>query len=457
MILEVRNSNSASIFLGENGFPGYRAALLLRYASVVVGRAGESARPLVYPGGLEFRLRSGDRVIIPDVLPAAYEQALAAIPETEYRDYAFVPGTTSFENQMRVVCSQRPQTIVLGVTPMNSVEGFMRMLRTSPDIAGPVRDLLICSHANPEGRLILAFQTQSTAAGYVSYEELEGLCSSGVVRVPQEARLPRPRTTSGVRQMQVHVRGCRIGRSVPYLEKLRQALDVPMVTAPLFFHHPCAMDTPLGFGEYLEYSFEVYSRDRIATKSALVDAYVAQEHRTVDGAPITGDVWMRWINWTDINSSRTSRQQQVVNPVDNRNHDVRAPFRYSRRYLIEGGGSIGLAAEPTTEEDKKREVRIVLEREQPRYRASHLWPEYVRLGYDSMDAFMNGWNWNFSWRSDDNTLLFNPSRHEYILAQPVVTADNRLYMNFYYDDRSRQALIQLREDDNRFFGRAITP
>jgi hypothetical protein len=66
----------------------------------------------------------------------------------------------------------------------------------------------------------------------VSYEELEGLCSSGVVHVPQEAvfqdhRRPRARGVCSV-----HFRGCRVGRNAPFMAKLREALDVPLVTAP---------------------------------------------------------------------------------------------------------------------------------------------------------------------------------------------------------------------------------
>jgi hypothetical protein len=254
--------------------------------------------------------------------------------------------------------------------------------------------------------------------------------------------------------MQVHFRGCRIGRSDAYMDKLREALDVSQVTAPRHFHNSFYMNIPPGRGEYMAYSFEVYSPNMIANKAPLVDAFAAKAYRTVDGEAIPRDRWMQWINWTNINTSRPDRQYQVVNPVNNQNCYLQSPYRYSHRYLIEGGGSISLAVEPATEEDKKREVRASLESAQPRYRADHRWPEYERLGYPSMEEFMNGWNWHFSWRSADNTLLFNPSRHEYTLIQPVVTADNRLYMNYYYDDESRQPLIQMLESDDRFFGRS---
>ncbi len=457
MNIEVERSALLKVFLGERGYPGYRASLLLCHCTVTLLRRDTAPRRLIAPDDLEFRLRPHDLIILPDTIPATYEQALQAVPETEYRDYAFVPGTTPFDNEMRTTCERRPQTVVLSPVSMNSVQGFLRMIRSSADITGPVRDLLLCSHANPEGRLIMAFQTESTAAGFVSYEELEGLCSSGVVHVPQEARFPRPQTTAGTRSLQVHFRGCRVGRNAPFMAKLREALDVPLVTAPRHYHSTAILDNPAGAAELMLYSFEVFSRDRIEHTPALIDAFAAKGYRTVDGAQIRRDSFARWINWTDASSARTGRMQEAVSPVNNLNYNVRAPFRYSHRYLDEQGGfSVNLPSEPVTDADKKRAVKAELQRRYPQYRPDHPWPEYVRLGYDSMDEFMEGWNWHFSLDQAEGILMLNPSRHEYILSQPVVTADNRLYMNFYYNDVSRQPLIQIREDDDRFFGRAAT-
>jgi hypothetical protein len=76
----------------------------------------------------------------------------------------------------------------------------------------------------------------------------------------------------------------------------------------------------------------------------------------------------------------------------------------------QGGFSVNLPSEPVTDADKKRAVKRSA-KGYPQYRPDHPWPEYVRLGYDSMDEFMEGWNWHFSLDQAEGILMLNPSRH----------------------------------------------
>lgn len=447
-ILSVTQRCSLSVFLGAQGFPGYRSALLLRHCEVRLGRRGAEIVRLREPEDLTRRLTAGDQIYLPDTLPPEYERALTSIPEIDYRDYAFVPGDTPYDDSMRRLFAARTQTILLRPS-YPTVSAFLGMFRTNEQIVAPVRDILMSSHANPEGRLRMAIET--TAIRDISYEDLEELCRSRQAYVPEEALFPRPAAVSGPRNLIVHVRGCRIGRSTPFLDKLRQALNVPQLTACKHVHAYVTMNRPRGEGEYMEYSFEVNTRAPLSDITALIAEFVRRGYTTVDGAVITADIWRRWLSGLRVNSAQPGRTQRVTNPITGGTEPVPAEFRHRQRHLMEGGGSISLPSQPQSQTAMKQELRRVLEQGHARYRQSHPWPEWARYGYASMDEFIDGWEWNFNWNEREGLLEFNPTRYEYALLQPVVTPSNSLYMNFYYAD-NRAPLVQIPETDLRFFG-----
>src|SRR5512135_892002 len=85
----------------------WRIAYLIQCKGVRVYRD----RTLVRVDGPDTRLKDGDFVQVDDPLSEACTKALAAIPAADYRDYAFVPGTSAFDKQMAGVLDNRPQTL----------------------------------------------------------------------------------------------------------------------------------------------------------------------------------------------------------------------------------------------------------------------------------------------------------------------------------------------------------
>ena len=90
---------------------------------------------------------------------------------------------------------------------------------------------------------------------------------------------------------------------------------------------------------------------------------------------------------------------------------------------------------------------------------SHPLPAYVRSGYDTMDEFMDGWDWQFDYDKAKKVLSYTPIRYEYRIWQPITTEPgNELIMNYYPTGRipSRFSkllpLVQLVVSDSYFFG-----
>ncbi len=114
------------------------------------------------------------------------------------------------------------------------------------------------------------------------------------------------------------------------------------------------------------------------------------------------------------------------------NKDTNAPRRYECRLgheFFKNPQVMPLAKDPGTEAGRKLAAKADMQR-MPINTAKHPLPQYVRYGYDTIDEFMDGWNWQFSYDAKAKTLTYNPIRDEYALIVPVTKA-GVLMMNYY--------------------------
>ena len=83
------------------------------------------------------------------------------------------------------------------------------------------------------------------------------------------------------------------------------------------------------------------------------------------------------------------------------------------------------------------------------------------MGYNDLDEFMQGWDWQFDYDKKDKILWFNPVRIEYRMLQPIINeAKKSLVIN--YDTyptskipqqfQGRLPIIQLNVTDPFYFG-----
>jgi hypothetical protein len=129
-------------------------------------------------------------------------------------------------------------------------------------------------------------------------------------------------------------------------------------------------------------------------------------------------------------------KNDVFLPVFKNKTDAPRVFQcHLARALWKGPATLALKKDPVTPAGRTAAVKNYLQ-SLDRFKSTHPFPEYVRLGYQTMDDFMDGWDWQFDYDTKTQLLSYNPIRDEYAVVQPitkVVPSENRevLMMNFY--------------------------
>jgi hypothetical protein len=403
-------------------------------------------RAFVRIDGPDTRLKDGDYVQVDDPLTEACTKALAAIPAADYRDCAFVPGTSPFDRQMAGVLDNRPQTIRIDNPLIDSLAGFIRALGNDTAVDKPIRHLLVASHANPEGHLFIRLSI--LAAASISYEDLEAAVKDKSLLVDSRLLEPRPKDDGGNPVAAAFLfRGCRIGLATPYLKKLKEALGGTVtVIAPKHFHDAAQNSKPTGYVEYMSYNFPIYRPK----------AFTGTGFTRIDGQPVPPKLWPGWIPVKVLNKQGNNPvPATIVSPITNARESIPGYFRYTFRQFLKQDGSVNLPKDPGDEKGRKKAVRDDLVKNLPRYQDTHPFPEYVRYGYKTMDEFMDGWEWKFAYDKSSNLLSYNATRHEYTVIRPIAEpAKNTLILNFYPSGKAKKTakpIEMLVPSDARFF------
>ncbi len=462
--IEIDRPRKLNDLLREEGYQQYRIPLLIQCGAIKVFQKGSllpvsKLRP-------EMRLSEDDKLMVMEPLSTSCEKGLANIPSSDFRDYAFAPGQTPYDLQMRSLLEARPQTILVSEEFQHGLVDFFRKLRTSPQIDHPIRNLIIASHANPEGNLLIPFDEWE--AKTITYETLEKIQTG--FQLSPEILKPRPIDEHGKPlDSWLHIRGCRIGmeRARPLLLLLHKVLGGSVrVSAPKHFHHAARITRPAGYIEYMSYGFDIYQSTALKSRVDLMAALVDSQLKDVNGDEITEEQLNTWIpsNWIPpqkrakrltpprglcrryVEDLRVMRVGiQLLN--SNQHFPLNSYLRYCERQIFDSEASLQLPTDPGS---TKAQQRIICDELMKQYPSSY--PVYARFGYKTMDDFMDGCHWDIKWNKSDNTLRFQATRHEYTLRVPIVNQPtNQLFSNFYPSDRQRPANPGLRESDTRFF------
>jgi len=436
----------------EVGIQNWRIVHLIKCKAIRVKRDGSSL-PLKGP---DTRLQDGDTVQVDDPLPADCTKALEAVPAAEYRDYALVPGKTSFDKEMSGVMDNRPQTIRLQGVLVNSLADFIGALKDNTAVTNPIRHLVVASHANPEGYLFI--QLAMMTAGVITYEDLEAAVKDKGLLIDSRLLEPRPKDDSGTPVAAAFLfRGCRIGSTLPYLKKLKEALGGTLtVIAPKHFHIAAHYAKPPAFVEYMRYNFPINRSKAFRNPGEAVKAFTAAGFTLIDGQPVPEKRWPQWIPKKDFGKTGDKNvPAKILSPITKAKDWIPGMFRYRKRRLLASDGSFALMKDPGTEAGRKKAVRDELVKNLARYQDTHPFPEYVRYGYKTMDEFMDGWTWTFKYEVSNHTLFYNATRHEYVVSQPIVEpAKNTLILNYYPSGKAQKTtkpLELLDSGDTRFF------
>ena len=356
---------------------------------------------------------------------------------------------------MAEVFKQRKQTIIV---PVDTLAAFCTAVSNEPVITHPIRHLFIASHANPEGLLKIELDGSVTE---ITYEHLEKACKSGIIRILTTSLTPRPKDKSGnAIPATLHIRGCRIGQkqAQPFLELFKTAIGGELkVTAPKHFHVTAHNRSPAGAVEYMKYGFSIYRPEPLKSRGDLIKAFSLKEFLLLDGKTVVPEKWEDWIPKGTPLIGSNKVMTRVISPITGRPEPMEGEVRFKKRWYFDKKSAadkfVNLKSEPSNNKKKKEAVRSALIEQHASFRDGHLFPQFRRYGYSSMDEFMDGWNWNFRWQWSNNRLYFDPYRYEYVVIQPIVNPNtNVLYVNFYPTESTKKdALLMFEEDDTHFF------
>lgn len=276
--------------------------------------------------------------------------------------------------------------------------------------------------------------------------------------------LPRPVEDGKTHGPELRILGCLIGTSAPFMKKLGQAFGNRLrIYAPKHLVVGATLRNPPGEAAYMAYAFNIFLPDKVGSQAALVDLFGKKpEYILENRSKVPQRYWSLWVpKKPDANFNALSPPlipNPVALPVFGGRSDAPRHFVATDRHLWKGGGTFRLDKDTGKEADRRKAVKAFLEK-LPVFQATHPFPAYIRLGYKSMDEFMQGWKWNFAYDKKGKVLSFDPVRIEYRMLQPIISeAKKTLVMNYYPTGKvpkrfkGQMPIVQLDVRDPFYFG-----
>ncbi len=396
-------------------------------------------------------VRPNDYVSLLEPLPKEFLAWVAKLDSSEFRDYAVSIGRgDKFDNLMSECLPARPDTVYMGAT-IKSIKGFLGAFRsmpsTNPHPPSPVRDLILATHASQEGFLRYARMDDNSGEG-INYEDLQGAVKNRTIEIPPEIFEARPKDGAGKSQgPNFIIKGCLLGRSIPYMELLKKALGAIQVSAPKFVHAAVESYAPLPAGviEYMLEPFNVIRPTRYASPIHAREGFKKsakerpEEFKRFGGVVVKPAQWDAWIPQKihpAQKADETILETEIKERVKAFKRTIDAPgFYVYYKDPWEGHASgkffITLPKDPGTLEGRKDAVRAHFSSKAPLFSDSHPFPKYKRLGYGSMKELMDGYSWTFVWDGSKSELSWYAVRHVYSLLRPIMDASGNWMINFF--------------------------
>ncbi len=350
----------------------------------------------------------------------------------------------------------------------SEVRGFIKGL--NDDLAlHPAGDLVIGAHANSEGQwFIRLYPNQVDVAGQptgrTEFENIEQTLETTAAGLARRIRFDDSLVawTAPPPTHFVHLKGCNLGKAVPFLTKIKHAFgDHVLVTAPKHFQAVVALTTKNNSGsfEYMCYEFQVRTAavpnangndfHGFETRADLVTALDGAGHVYLGDVKVPTADWEKWVP-KDITKAQSFYMalplgQTVAGLKEITLRPHKKPLRRGARQFrvseIKVKWKFAPPASATTLADKIAALKTNMLLD-ARFKPAHLWPMYVRAGYTSMDDYMAGHHWTFP--AAGAAPLTIGRRIEYTVLLPITDnsgAKPKLIFNFLPAPGATQAAI----------------
>jgi len=335
-------------------------------------------------------------------------------------DYAFIPGRSLYEKLMRQLFKDRVDTQLVDARGVLTVAQFIDHLETTAAITKPVGDLFITAHGNDRAWIQIDLDDQREKV--TTYEVVENAVTSRSVQLPQDLN---HNPDGSLASVTINFRGCRIGVSEPFVDKLKEAFGGDSsVTAPKHFHNVYGQ-SGVGSIEYLGYGFETRNKTAFPNKSAVVAAFTAEGFSFIGGSTVPDAQWSDWIPRNVGRGHRDSHSVylnlgQTIAGLKR----IRDAIEFRHDVLTFGGGIDTQGSMPPAA-DRLDTLRQALHDAADNTPGSfwadtHPLPMYKRYGHTDIDDFVDGLAWSFTWDAKEAKMVYVGRQHEYVVVVPMV-------------------------------------
>ncbi len=357
----------------------------------------------------------------------------AGAPEV---DYAFAPGVTPYDGMLRSMFGLRPNTQVASGSSLHTISDFLGYLHNTAGLAKPAGDLFLVSHGSD--RAWMQIKLDGTQTSPTTYEAVERAVSGstsdpfgtgvtpGSIAIPSDVNHD---AQNNLGSMGVNIRGCRIGVSRPFVDKLKEAMgNQSPITAPLHFHKAYDLGAP-GILEFLAYNFEVVNKAAYADKAAVAAAFDAGGFTFKDGTAVPTAKWADWVP-RNVGMGHRDTQNLSVPLGTTFGNQSTIPQKVGFRHdTITHQELISVTTMPTDRAGQMTQLQASLDND-PLFASTHPFPMYVRYYQSSKADFIANLSWAFS-AQNASTLSAVGTQHIYTVLVPVTDpATGNLIFNF---------------------------
>jgi hypothetical protein len=470
-----------------------------------------NAKPIVITTKTPHFLADGDTVTITAVEgnPAANGDFTVTSPSANSFTLKDSTGNGAYvADTGSVVLAQKGQTIDRPKT-IGSLNELITFLQTSGTIPKPTGSIYLGAHASVGGHLGLKMyrnQAFDEKKGTITeFETLEDtLKPAGTPNLPPLAKrtikVPSALVGNPASRppLMVHIRGCDIGRSEPFMTKWKEALGANAGTTASKLEHGVVdgsdeLDDPYGSWEYYMYAFYVRrpaprpidqdEKDKVTpirSRDELVQAFreakefqgdlTGDTYKFIDGTVVSDvlvggkDLWSQWIpKDEDVfnNASPEPLRHKLLEKVGIKG-TLSLQWRLARLKQQKQFQLLPPLAPPIENNTKDRVERLKNAlATRPEWGINHDFAMYKRAGYFTIDDYFDGWTWTstVTTGSGGTGIDFVGERIVYIMFVPVSSPNpgpnpnnsNLLFNFFPSSSSSPPAVIHVRSDDQRFF------
>lgn len=461
----------------EHRLPRWHRELMQKHNLFTVQRTQNGTARTFNMVFLDFALEVGDTVLL-DLSKQSYQTELQQFA-AEAKEYAFAPpmslGDAYVQRGKEILAIQKAVDISITISDTLltfTLEQFVEGLREHQLVVGPVRNVIVVSHAHWSGQLLLY---SDWSARLVSYESVSALAAE--LALPDEVFQPRP---AGNKPLLIF-KGCEAGQATPFLRKLHETLNPrTRLYAPKHWIATAAEQGTENRYEFMGQKF--FHRSKVSLRrDMIIQKFQGAGLKDVRGNPIPHNRWNT--GWPTDPSL-----------YPDGSFLIKVPLKGAKQPAIKWGGvelpegpltgdfvnlgcfkidlNIGLNTALTKEayeRDKIKALKDTLAALPPDvndpFSKAHPFPWWVRFRFHPADAsdaaskkaqsdWIDSLNWTltFESRGGSNRIVGAGIGYIYELVVPILDPQGRLLVNYYAKDAPANPVREdLRLDDRTYW------